>query len=132
MPFRIKRVYEPAVPADGLWVLVDRLWPRGIRKDDSTGTEWAKDVAPSADLRRGFGHEPERFAEFARRFKQELRGTTALKELRTLGRRRIVTLLYGARDPRVNHAVVLLSVLTRRPTVGPPTVRRPQMKSSGR
>ena len=111
MTFQIKRVYEPAVPADGTRVLVDRLWPRGLRKADAKWVYWMKDVAPSPELRRWFGHEPERFAEFSRRYKKELRDNAALEPLRKLGRGNAVTLLYGAHDPTINHAAVLLSVL---------------------
>jgi uncharacterized protein YeaO (DUF488 family) len=111
MTFQIKRVYEPASPKDGLRVLVDRLWPRGLKKTDAHLTSWMKDIAPSPTLRQWFGHEPERFAEFRRRYTVELRSNPALPELRKLGRGHLVTLLYGARDPEINHAVVLLSAL---------------------
>lgn len=114
MSFHIKRVYEPAVPDDGIRVLVDRLWPRGMRKTDAKWTYWMKDVAPSADLRSWFGHKPERFAEFSQRYRKELRGSDTLDELVRLGHSNVVTLLYGAHDPQVNHAVVLLSVLRHR------------------
>jgi uncharacterized protein YeaO (DUF488 family) len=111
MAFQIKRVYEPAASADGIRVLVDRLWPRGLAKSKAHLDHWAKDVAPSPRLRVWFGHKPERFAEFGRRYKRELAGNPELAELRKLGRGALVTLLYGARDPAVNHAVVLQSVL---------------------
>jgi uncharacterized protein YeaO (DUF488 family) len=113
MTFRIKRVYEPAKPADGIRVLVDRLWPRGVKKADAHLDHWMKDVAPSAPLRLWFGHRPERFAEFGKRYKKELVGNAELAELRKLGRAKVVTLLYGAHDPDVNHAAVLRSVLGR-------------------
>jgi uncharacterized protein YeaO (DUF488 family) len=113
MTFQIKRVYEPAIAADGTRVLVDRLWPRGIRKADAKWAQWMKDVAPSPDLRRWFDHQPERFAEFTHRYKRELRGTAALEQLRKLGQKNVVTLLYAAHDPHINHAAVLLSVLRR-------------------
>jgi uncharacterized protein YeaO (DUF488 family) len=111
MTFRIKRVYEPATAADGTRVLVDRLWPRGVHKANAKLEHWMKDVAPSTDLRRWFDHKPERFPEFSRRYKKELRGTAALKDLRKLGQGKVVTLLYGAHDPHINHASVLLSML---------------------
>jgi len=114
MTFRIKRVYEAASASDGQRILVDRLWPRGLKKSDATWDEWLKDVAPSAPLRRWFGHDPERFTEFKRKYKAELTKNPALPELRQLGRKRRVTLLYAAHDPEVNHAVVLRSVLQRR------------------
>lgn len=111
MSFRIKRVYEAPSSQDGMRVLVDRLWPRGVRKEAAKLDAWLKDVAPSPALRRWFDHRPERFVEFNRRYRQELTTNAALEDLRKLGRRRRVTLLYGARDPAVNHAVVLQSAL---------------------
>jgi uncharacterized protein YeaO (DUF488 family) len=111
MTFQIKRVYEPASPSDGIRVLVDRLWPRGLKKTDARLTSWMKDVAPSPPLRTWFSHDPRRFVEFRRRYIAELKRNPALAELRKLGRGQLVTLLYGARDPEINHAVVLLSAL---------------------
>jgi uncharacterized protein YeaO (DUF488 family) len=111
MAFRIKRVYEPASPEDGERILVDRLWPRGLKKAQARIDRWMKEVAPSAALRTWFGHEPERFAEFRRRYAAEMAGNPALAELRKLGRGRVVTLLYGARDPEQNQAAVLLDLL---------------------
>jgi uncharacterized protein YeaO (DUF488 family) len=111
MAFRIKRVYDPPSPADGERILVDRLWPRGLKKADAAIDRWMKEVAPSAALRTWFGHEPERFAEFRRRYAAEMAGNPALAELRKLGRGRVVTLLYGARDPEQNQAAVLLDLL---------------------
>jgi uncharacterized protein YeaO (DUF488 family) len=110
MTFRIKRVYEMPASSDGMRVLVDRLWPRGVTKAAAKLDLWMKDVAPSQDLRRWFGHKPERFAEFKRRYKKELL-PEAFAELRKLGRGKTVTLLYGARDPEMNQAAVLLSLL---------------------
>ena len=114
MAFRIKRVYDPPAPADGARILVDRLWPRGLKKAEAKLDRWMKEVAPSAALRTWFGHEPARFAEFRKRYAAEMAGSPALAELRKLGRGRVVTLLYGARDPQQNQAVVLLDLLRRR------------------
>ena len=114
MTFRIKRVYESAEPSDGTRVLVDRLWPRGISKVEAKLDAWMKDVAPSPALRTWFGHDPERFAEFSRRYRQELKGNASVAELRSLGGRHRVTLLYAAHDPHVNHAVVLQKFLSPR------------------
>ena len=112
MLIRIKRVYEPASADDGVRILVDRLWPRGVSKADAAIDRWMKDIAPSADLRRWFGHDPDRWREFHRRYVQELRQHEAeLNELRALGRKRPVTLLYGARDEQHNDAVVLKELL---------------------
>jgi uncharacterized protein YeaO (DUF488 family) len=111
MAFQIKRVYEPAKPSDGIRVLVDRLWPRGVKKSSARLDYWMKDVAPSPRQRVWFGHRPERFVEFSRRYKKELVGNPEVAELRKLGKGALVTLLYGARNPAVNHALVLQSVL---------------------
>jgi len=110
MTFQIKRIYEPPAKSDGLRVLVDRLWPRGVKKTDARLDFWMKDVEPSTELRKWFGHEPERFAEFKRRYKKEL-SKEALAELRKLDKGKTVTLLYGAKDPKMNQAAVLLSLL---------------------
>jgi uncharacterized protein YeaO (DUF488 family) len=114
MAILIKRAYAPASPADGVRVLVDRLWPRGVKKAGAKITFWMKDIAPSPKLRIWFGHKPERFKEFAGRYKKELTGNPRVGELRRLARGRVVTLVYWARDPEINHAVVLQSVLRRR------------------
>jgi uncharacterized protein YeaO (DUF488 family) len=113
MSFQIKRVYEPAKPSDGIRVLVDRLWPRGVSKAKAKLDHWMKDVAPSPQLRTWFGHKPERFAEFRKRYREELAANPAVAELRKLGKNRRVTLLYGARDPKINQAVVLQAALKR-------------------
>lgn len=111
---RLKRVYEEPSDDDGYRILVDRVWPRGLRKADARVDEWLKDVAPSTDLRRWFGHDPDRFAEFGRRYRAELRGSTALAELRArCAEHAVVTLVYGARDAAHNQAVVLRDVLRR-------------------
>jgi uncharacterized protein YeaO (DUF488 family) len=112
--FRIKRIYDDAAPDDGIRVLVDRLWPRGIKKVDARLDHWLKDVAPSPELRVWFDHKPERFEKFREQYVGELSGNPALAELARLGKGKIVTLLYGARDPKINHAVVLQSVLRNR------------------
>ena len=114
MAILIKRAYEPAARADGIRVLIDRLWPRGVKKADAKFTFWMKDIAPSSKLRVWFGHRPERFKEFAGRYKKELTGNPRVAELRNLARGRTVTLVYAARDPEVNHAAVLQAVLRRR------------------
>jgi uncharacterized protein YeaO (DUF488 family) len=111
MAFQIKRVYEPAEPSDGIRVLVDRLWPRGVTKSKARLDHWMKEIAPSPQLRLWFGHRPERFAEFKRRYRSEIKGNPAVAELRSLGKGARVTLLYGARDPEMNQAAVLQAIL---------------------
>jgi len=109
---RIKRVYDAPDPADGYRVLVDRLWPRGLSRERAALDEWAKDVAPSSGLRTWWQHDPDRLAEFAERYRAELAASPALGGLRERCRGHdVVTLLYAARDPRVNHAAVLRDAL---------------------
>src|SRR5689334_17968714 len=103
---RVKRAYEPATSSDGYRILVDRLWPRGISKEQAMLDEWEKELAPSAELREWFGHEPTRFAEFRRRYIEELRHHRArLAALRRLARAGTLTLVYAARDENHNDAV---------------------------
>jgi uncharacterized protein YeaO (DUF488 family) len=114
---RLKRAYEPAAHADGYRILIDRLWPRGLSKEKAAVNEWMKEVAPSADLRRWFGHDPERWREFRRRYERELRTREELvREIAALASRRRVTLVYGARDEAHNDAVVLAAVVRARMT----------------
>jgi uncharacterized protein YeaO (DUF488 family) len=109
---RLARVYDPPGDDDGFRVLVDRVWPRGIRKADAAVDLWLKEVGPSTELRHWFGHAPERFEEFARRYRAELAENPAADELRTAVREHPrVTLLYGARDTEHNQAVVLAELL---------------------
>lgn len=112
MTVRIKRIYEPVSDDDGTRVLVDRLWPRGVRKDEAAVDHWLKGVAPSPELRKWFAHDPARFDEFAAAYRDELdRAPEAVGELFALARAGDVTLLYGARDPECNHARVLAAYL---------------------
>lgn len=105
-------MYDAPAAADGHRVLVDRMWPRGLRKSEVSMDEWLKDVAPSTELRKWFGHEPERFEEFERRYRDELAGSEALDRLRAICRdHSVVTLLYGAKDEEHNQAEVLRRVL---------------------
>jgi uncharacterized protein YeaO (DUF488 family) len=112
MAVRSKRVYEKAEASDGYRVLIDRLWPRGISKERAQVDEWARELAPSTELRRWFGHDPDRFEEFRRRYRAELRAhADELADLRRRGRKGKVTLVYGARDMDHNDAVVLVELL---------------------
>lgn len=113
---RIKRVYDEPAPSDGYRILVDRLWPRGLSKEAVSADEWLKEVGPSTELRRWFGHDPQRFEEFAARYRAELAGSEALALLQERCREHeVVTLLFGAKDAEHNQAVVLLG-LVRPPT----------------
>ena len=108
----IKRVYEPAAKDDGFRVLVDRLWPRGLSKDEADIDLWARDVAPSSELRKWFGHDPAKWAEFQAKYRRELGARKAeLHDLLEQAADRHLTLLYGARDTEHNQAVVLKDVL---------------------
>lgn len=112
---QIKRIYEDASPQDGYRILVDRLWPRGMSKIRAKLDEWDKEVAPSAGLRSWFGHKPERFSEFSELYRDELKEKTAeLNRIRKISEKQKITLLYGARDPKINHAVILLQILENR------------------
>ncbi len=107
----IKRVYEPPAEGDGKRILVDRLWPRGLSKEAAALDSWDKDLAPTPELRKWFDHRPERFTEFKRRYTSELSANPAVGEtLAKIGRSK-ATLLYGAKDPEINHAVVLAAFL---------------------
>jgi uncharacterized protein YeaO (DUF488 family) len=107
-----KRVYEPASADDGYRVLVDRVWPRGVSKEDAAVDEWARELAPSTELRKWFAHKPERFEQFRRRYRDELNAREGeIDALRTRGRKETVTLLFGARDVEHNNAVVLAELV---------------------
>lgn len=112
---RVKRVYDPPAPEDGLRFLVDRLWPRGMKKENLRIDGWMKEVAPSADLRRWFGHEPDRWEEFCLRYEAELAGNReAWEPLLKTARGGTITLLFGAHDLEHNNALVLKSFLETR------------------
>jgi uncharacterized protein YeaO (DUF488 family) len=109
---RIKRVYEPPEPGDGYRVLIDRLWPRGVSRERADLDEWARDLAPSDELRRWFGHEPERFAEFRRRYREELRAHgDEIAQLRDRANHGPLTIVYAARDETHNDAVVMAELV---------------------
>jgi len=109
---RLKRAYEPAVSGDGVRILVDRLWPRGVSKAKAALDDWMKDIAPSTELREWFGHDPAKWAEFRRRYEVELRQHTEdLARIRSLAKTHTVTLVYSAHDESHNDAVVLRDVL---------------------
>lgn len=112
----IRRAYDEPAAADGYRVLVDRVWPRGRRKDELAIDEWARELAPSTALRKWFAHDPERWNEFRERYRDELDTPDARERLHALvdaaGRRRI-TLVYSARDEQHNQAVVLREILAR-------------------
>jgi len=114
---QIKRAYESATRADGFRVLVDRLWPRGISKADLHAKIWAKEIAPSTELREWFGHDPERWTEFRKRYKEELAKPQAEDMIhgiiKAAGDTKTITLVYGAKDTEHNEAVVLRDTFQR-------------------
>jgi uncharacterized protein YeaO (DUF488 family) len=114
---QIKRAYDKASKTDGTRILVDRLWPRGIKKADLDIDAWPKALAPSTALRKWFAHDPDKWAEFQKRYRAELRENGAAKMIRELlasaKRAKTITLLYGAKDEKHNEAVVLRSLFAR-------------------
>ncbi len=109
---QIKRVYENPDPSDGYRILIDRLWPRGIKKEAALLDEWNKNLAPTASLRKWFDHKEDRFSEFTKRYTEELQSqSNELKRIKKLSGTQKITLLYGAKNTNINQAVVLLNVL---------------------
>lgn len=109
---KIKRVYEAPEPGDGYRMLVDRLWPRGLKKESAAIDEWNKIITPSVELRKWFGHKPENFSKFTGLYKQELEfKTDELERMVSIAKGQNLTLLYAAKSQQVNHALVLLEVL---------------------
>lgn len=109
---RLKRAYEPASSSDGMRVLIDRLWPRGVKKADAKIDEWMKDIAPSSELRKWFGHDPARWPEFRKRYAAEIKEhPEPLQRLRALAREGTLTLVFSASDEEHNNAVVLRDMI---------------------
>ncbi|KGI60794.1 hypothetical protein HMPREF3034_01540 [Prevotella sp. DNF00663] len=113
---KTKRIYDPVADTDGYRVLVDRLWPRGLKKETAHIDLWEKEIAPTNELRKWFGHAPEKFEEFARRYQEELQANPRFADFETMIRQESeqgdVTLLYSAHDEAHNNAVVLLNILS--------------------
>lgn len=114
MDLRVKRVYDPPSLEDGLRVLVDRLWPRGLSKEKARVDWWAKGLAPSEALRRWFGHDPAKYPEFLARYRKELQENPDLEKLKGLAWEGRVTLLYAAKERRYNNAWALKEILETR------------------
>jgi uncharacterized protein YeaO (DUF488 family) len=108
---KLKRAYAPAEPGDGQRVLVDRVWPRGVSRAEAHIDLWLKEVAPSTALRKWFGHDPARWDEFRRRYREELKGNPALDQLKAMAAEGRTTLVYGAKDEAHNQAVALAELL---------------------
>lgn len=113
MDIRVKRIYGPADEDDGFRVFVDRLWPRGLKKADARIDLWLREIAPTTELRKWFGHDPDRFDEFRSRYLDELKShSDAIQQLIATVDGRNLTLLYAARDTECNHAIVLRDVIS--------------------
>ncbi|WP_298232554.1 DUF488 domain-containing protein [uncultured Azohydromonas sp.] len=112
MPIHLKRAYDPPEPRDGFRILVDRLWPRGVTKNEAHIDLWLKDVAPSTELRKWFGHDPAKWADFQARYRKELdHNSEPVARIVEQVHQRTVTLVYGAKDRMHNDAVVLKAYL---------------------
>jgi uncharacterized protein YeaO (DUF488 family) len=112
---KVKRIYEAPAKSDGLRVLVDRIWPRGVSKKSAAVDTWMRDIAPSTELRKWFGHDPEKWEQFCARYARELDAKgDEVSRLKAEGRTRVVTLLYGAKDTAHNNAVALKRYLETR------------------
>lgn len=122
---KIRRVYEAPSPSDGVRILVDRLWPRGLKKEKAGIDEWMKELAPSSDLRNWFNHDPGKWSEFRKRFRIELDlQKEAVDRLVSMSRKGTVTLLFGSKEERFNNAVALKEYLETR------TRKRPEKKAA--
>ena len=109
---KLKRAYEPPAVDDGARILIDRLWPRGVKKANAAIDEWMREIAPSTELRKWFGHDPKRWSEFQHRYESEIRQhPEQFERLRALARRGRITLVFSARDQAHNDAVVLKDLL---------------------
>jgi uncharacterized protein YeaO (DUF488 family) len=111
---KIKRIYEAPARGDGYRILVDRLWPRGIKKENAEIDKWVKDIAPSTALRKWFNHEAEKWVEFKKKYRAELKDASALDELKQdMQKHKTITLLYGAKDEVHNQAVALVEIVAK-------------------
>ena len=115
MAIQLKRAYDKPQKTDGRRILIDRVWPRGVRKEDLKLDEWLKDLAPSTELRRWFGHDPEKWEEFRRRYFQELDAhPDTIRQLRTKMREGPLTIVFGSKEQRFNNAVALKEYLEKK------------------
>lgn len=111
-PIKIKRVYDSPLKEDGLRILVDRLWPRGITKERAAIDYWYKEITPSNNLRKWFAHKEEKFNEFSEMYREELKSQdNLLKQIKLLSEQKPITLIYAAKDPKINHAIVLKNII---------------------
>lgn len=116
MPVNMKRIYEDQAESDGVRVLVDRVWPRGMSKEDAKLDHWIKEIGPTSDLRKWFGHDPDKFEDFKQKYKEELKGgdqQDGLQELKDITKKnnKNVTILYASKEEKYNQASVLKEIL---------------------
>lgn len=112
---RIKRIYEEAYDQDGHRILIDRLWPRGVSKEKAKLHDWKKEIAPSEKLRKWFDHDPDKFEEFSKKYKKELKNKSEeINAVREIAKEHRVSLLYGAKDENHNHAIILKEFLEKK------------------
>ncbi len=112
---KIKRVYEVPEKKDGFRILVDRLWPRALKKENAHADEWMKKIAPSVELRKWFNHDPEKWTAFKKAYRKELSQLEAVGDITAYCRKhKVITLLYAAKDKQHNHAIVLQGFLNKR------------------
>lgn|SRR5512143_1682931 len=115
---KIKRIYDPVSKDDGKRILVDRLWPRGVKKEKAAIDEWLKDIAPSDELRKWFSHDPEKWQEFKKRYKKELSDSDKVdlvKKLKAEAKKGTITFLFAAKDTEHDNAMVLKEVISKSP-----------------
>jgi uncharacterized protein YeaO (DUF488 family) len=113
LAIKVKRIYDPSEKSDGFRILVDRLWPRGIKKEDAGIDLWDKEIAPSNELRHWFNHDPHKWSQFRKLYEKELIGKSQLAELIKTIRGKTITLLYSAKDTEHNNAVALKDIITK-------------------
>ncbi len=112
---KTKRIYEPAEKEDGCRIFIDRLWPRGVSKENARIDLWLRDIAPSDELRKWFGHDPEKWEEFKKKYAKELQGKQSLiEEIRNMEKKGAVTLIYSAKDTEHNNAVALKAIMEKK------------------
>ncbi|OUY05767.1 DUF488 domain-containing protein [Acinetobacter populi] len=111
MTILLKRIYDAPAASDGLRILVDRLWPRGVKKADAKIDWWMKEVTPSTELRQWYGHDPDKWIEFQQKYRAELKGNPKLKELHDLAKQQTISLIYAAKNTAITHAIVLKQMI---------------------
>ena len=131
---KIKRIYDPVSKDDGKRILVDRLWPRGVKKEKAAIDEWLKDIAPSDELRKWFSHDPEKWQEFKKRYKKELSDSdkaSLVKKLKAEAKKGTITFLFAAKDTEHDNAMVLKEAISKSPATESKSVMKRRKKDRG-